>query len=130
MYKFISRSIISVLIFSFIACTMNSTVGVKHLVMFKFNEGTTQQQIDEFTTEFVSLRDRIPGIVAFDYGVNNSPENLNNGFTHIYAISFTDNAARDAYLVHPEHEKFGEYAGKTGIIKEVFVLDYPPIEAK
>ncbi|MBX2963122.1 MAG: Dabb family protein [Cyclobacteriaceae bacterium] len=130
MYKFISKSIISLLVFVSIACTMDRTVGVKHLVMFKFKEGTSQQQIDEFTKEFVSLKDRIPGIVAFDYGVNNSPEKLNNGFTHIYAISFSDNEARDTYLTHPEHEKFTEYAGGTGIIQEVFVLDYPPIEAK
>jgi hypothetical protein len=109
-------------------CHKDKGTGLNHLVMFKFTEATTQDQIDEFTQEFVSLKHRIPGILAFDYGVNNSPEKLNNGFTHIYTLSFADNAARDAYLIHPEHVKFTEYAGKTGIIQEVFVLDYQPAE--
>jgi hypothetical protein len=130
MYKFISRSIISVLMIAFMACNLSSDVGIKHLVMLKFKASTSKQQIEEFTQEFISLKQRIPGIVAFDYGVNNSPEKLNNGFTHIYALTFIDTVARNEYLVHPEHVKFTEYAGKTGIIEEVFVLDYPPVEVK
>lgn len=130
MYRFISRCIISILVFAFIACNLSSDVGIKHLVMVKFRPATSAHQIEEFTQEFVSLKGRIPGIVAFDYGVNNSPEKLNNGFTHIYALTFRDTVARNQYLVHSEHVKFTEYAGKTGIIEEVFVLDYPPVKVK
>jgi NAD(P)-dependent dehydrogenase (short-subunit alcohol dehydrogenase family) len=46
------------------------------------------------------------------YGVNNSPENLHKGFTHVYLITFENADARDAYLPHPEHKKFGELLGK------------------
>ncbi|MCU0356824.1 MAG: Dabb family protein [Cyclobacteriaceae bacterium] len=118
------------LLFIMSACHQQPETGVKHVVIFKFTEETTKAQIDEFTKEFISLKKRIPEIVSFDYGTNNSPENLNHGYTHIYLLTFADNAARDAYLIHPEHVKFTGYVGETGIVKEVFVLDYLPTEVK
>ena len=44
--------------------------------------------------------------------MNNSPEGKNLGFTHVYMLTFEDAAARDAYLPHPDHAKFGELLGK------------------
>ena len=32
--------------------------------------------------------------------------------------------ARDAYLPHPEHKKFGELLGKLDILDEAFVVDF------
>jgi hypothetical protein len=114
------------LLFLSVACRQQHDEGVKHIVIFKFTESTTQAQIDAFTQEFTSLKSRIPEIMTFDYGVNTSPENLNHGYNHIYLLTFANNAARDAYLIHPEHVKFTEYVGETGIVQEVFVFDYLP----
>ena len=54
----------------------------------------------------------------------NSPEGKNLGFTHVYLLTFESVAARDAYLPHPEHKKFGELLGKLGVVEDVFVVDY------
>jgi hypothetical protein len=70
------------------------------------------------------LKGKIPGIVAFEDGVNNSPEGKNLGFTHVYLLTFESVAARDAYLPHPEHKKFGELLGKLAVVEDVFVVDY------
>ncbi len=85
---------------------------MKHIVVFKYKAGATSGQINEVTKAFKALKGKIPGIASFEYGVNNSPENLNKGFTHVYLITFENAGARDAYLPHPEHKKFGELLGK------------------
>ncbi len=97
---------------------------VRHIVVFKYKPGTTPEQIRQVTEAFRDLRNKIPGITAFEDGVNNSPEGKNLGFTHVYQMTFEDAAARDAYLPHPEHAKFGQLLGKLGIVADVFVVDY------
>ncbi|HRI79955.1 MAG TPA: Dabb family protein [Cyclobacteriaceae bacterium] len=99
-------------------------VPVKHIVVFRYKSTATPQQITEVTEAFKALKNKIPGIVSFEYGVNNSPEKLNKGFTHVYLLTFEDAAARDAYLPHPEHKKFGELLGKLGVLEEPFVVDF------
>ena len=99
---------------------------VRHVVAFKYKEGASPRQIEMVTQAFRDLRRRIPGITAFEDGVNNSPEGKNLGFTHVYLVTFESAAARDAYLPHPEHQKFGELLGKLGVLEDAFVVDYVP----
>jgi hypothetical protein len=97
---------------------------VRHIVIFKYKPGTTPEQIEQVTDAFRSLRTKIPGITAFEHGINHSPEGKNLGFTHVYMLTFEDVAARDAYLPHPEHKKFGDLLGTLGVVADVFVVDY------
>ena len=97
---------------------------VRHVVVFKYKPDATDAQIKQITDAFRELQNKIPGIVAFETGVNNSPENLNRGFTHIYLLTFKNAAARDAYLPHPEHKAFGKLLRDSGIFEEAFVVDY------
>ena len=97
---------------------------VRHIVVFKYKGGSTPAQIQQVTDAFRALKDKIPGILNFEYGINNSPENLDQGFTHIYQMTFKNAEARDKYLPHPQHSKFGELLGELEILDEVFVVDY------
>jgi len=97
---------------------------VRHIVIFKYKPGTTPEQIKQVTDAFRDLKNKIPGITAFEAGVNNSPEKKNLEFTHVYQLTFDSVASRDAYLPHPEHNKFGELLGKVGVVADVFVVDY------
>jgi hypothetical protein len=106
------------------AFTGPSSFRVKHIVVFKYKATATPGQIAEVTAAFKALKEKIPGIVSFEYGIHNSPENLNKGFTHIYLLTFENAAARDAYLPHPEHKKFGDLLGKLGVLEEPFVVDF------
>jgi len=99
---------------------------VRHVVVFKYTEDASDAEIQEITEAFRTLQDKIPGIVSFEHGVNNSPEDLNQGFTHVYVITFEDEAARDAYLPHPEHQQFVDMLMGSGIFDEAFVVDYVP----
>lgn len=110
----------------FTACQNSNEEQMRHIVIFKYKPSATNDQIGKITKALSDLKNKIPGIVAFEHGINNSPEGLNNGFTHVYLFTFEDAAARDTYLPHPEHEQFGKMLGEMDIVEDVFVLDYNP----
>jgi hypothetical protein len=78
---------------------------VHHLVLLKFRPETTARTIAELFQALADLRKVIPGLEDFKGGPYASPEGLNQGFTHGFAMTFSGAAARDAYLEHPEHER-------------------------
>lgn len=95
---------------------------LRHIVSFKFKDDAPEQQIKKVIREFRALKTKIPGILAFETGTNNSPEGLNKGFTHCFIVTFESEAAREAYLPHPEHKKFVEILKP--VMEDVFVIDY------
>ena len=99
---------------------------VRHVVVFKYKADASEAQVQKVTDAFRALQDKIPGIVAFEHGVNTSPEGKDQGFTHVYVMTFENAAARDAYLPHPDHKAFGTLLRGTGILEDVFVVDYVP----
>lgn len=94
----------------------------RHFVSFKFKQSTSKEQSQKVTNVLFSLKDKIPQVISIEYGVNNSPENLNKGFTQSFLITFANEKDRDIYLTHPEHEKFK--ALLKPLVDEVFVFDY------
>ena len=77
---------------------------IRHIVLIKVKKETPQEKIDDVFDILGALKDRIPGILDFSAGVNNSPEGIARGYTHVFMMDFVDSAARDAYLPHPEHK--------------------------
>jgi hypothetical protein len=77
---------------------------VYHLVLLKFRPETTERTVADLFQTLADLEKVIPGIEQFRGGPYSSPEGLNQGFTHGFLMTFTDAAARNAYLEHPEHE--------------------------
>lgn len=78
---------------------------IKHIALFKFKEGTSEELINQLFLDVLDLTENIEGIEDYVSGANNSPEGLNQGYTHAFVMTLADAAARDAYLAHPEHEK-------------------------
>lgn len=99
-----------------------SMAKIKHVGFLKFKEGTSEEQIENIFSELMDISESIPGIEDYVSGPNNSPESLSDGFTHAFVMTFTDANARDAYLPHPEHEKFKTSA--LPHIEKVMVLDF------
>lgn len=95
---------------------------LRHFVAFQFKEGVSPYEIAEVNTELVALKGRIPGILAVERGTNNSVENLSQGFTHGFLITFGHASERDTYLTHPAHEAFVRLIGPR--VEKVFVFDY------
>ena len=101
---------------------MNDSRQLRHIVLFKFKEEATKAQIKNVEEAFAELPLKIKEIKEFEWGLNNSPENLDKGFTHGFLLTFDSEAGRDIYLPHPDHKAFGEIVGP--LLEDVFVLDY------
>ncbi|HET7230776.1 MAG TPA: Dabb family protein [Longimicrobium sp.] len=97
---------------------------VRHIVIFKYSAAATAGQIQQVTDALTALARKIPGIRSFEHGVNNSPEGKNLGFTHVYQFTFDNVAARDNYLVHPDHKQFQVFLDDLHILDNAFVADY------
>jgi hypothetical protein len=78
---------------------------VKHVVLIRIRRNVPPDKIERLFAEIAGLRGKIPGIRDFSWGPYSSPEGLHRGFTHGFLMTFADEAARDAYLPHPEHER-------------------------
>jgi hypothetical protein len=95
---------------------------LRHVVLFKFKEGTTPAQIDEVVAAFRALKSKIDVIQDFEYGTDVSTENKADGFTHCFFVTFRDEKGRDAYLPHPAHKEFGALVRPR--LDKVLVVDY------
>jgi len=115
--------LITLIVGPVMAQTKNETGKMlRHVVLFSFKEGSTAAQIKTVTAAFAALPKKINQIKAFEWGTNNSPENLNQGFTHCFFVSFVSEADRAIYLPHPEHLAFVEVLKP--ILDKVLVIDY------
>jgi hypothetical protein len=95
---------------------------VRHVVLFKFKDGTTAQQQKLVEDGFRELPKKIHEVVDFEWGTNISPENLAQGFTHCFLVTFNDAKGRDAYLPHPAHRAFVQVLKP--YLDKVLVIDF------
>ena len=95
---------------------------LRHVVLFKFKESSSSVDIETLEIAFKELCSKISEIKDFEWGTNNSPENINKGFTHCFLLTFHSEKDRDNYLPHPEHVKFGNLLKPH--LEDVLVLDY------
>ncbi len=103
----------------------NTTVNKKqlrHVVLFKFKESATAEDIAKIEQTFAALPGKIPQIKSYEWGTNNSPEGLDKGFTHCFFLTFDSEEDRAIYLPHPDHKAFGGELGPH--LDDVLVLDY------
>lgn len=95
---------------------------LRHVVLFDFKDGTTKESLDAIESKFSSLPGDIPEIAAYEWGTNNSPEGLNDGYSHCFLVSFDDKAGRAVYLPHPSHKEFGGIVRPN--VEKVLVFDF------
>ncbi len=96
--------------------------SLRHVVLFAFKDNASEEAVDAVVADFGRLPAEIPGIGAYEWGTNVSPEGLNEGFTHCFTLTFASAADRDAYLVHPAHERFVGTLGSC--LERSLVVDY------
>ena len=98
---------------------------IRHIVLLKIKLTRSAETIDRIERELAGLKDKIPGILNFDWGAYSSHEGLNKGFTHGFVMDFDNAASRDAYLPHPEHEKVKALVLENiGGLEDVIAFDF------
>jgi len=95
---------------------------LRHVVLFKFKEGTTKEQAKAIETAFADLPSKIDTIRDFEWGTDISPEGKSKGFTHCFFVTFADEKGRDAYLPHAAHQDFVKLVGPQ--VDDVCVVDF------
>lgn len=95
---------------------------LRHVVLFKFKDSAATADIQKAENAFKALPEKIKEIAAFEWGKNNSPEKLNQEFTHCFFVSFKSEGDREIYLPHPAHLAFVEVLKP--ILDKVLVIDY------
>ncbi len=79
---------------------------LRHVVLFKFKEGVSADSLKAMELAFKGLATEIKEVKHLEFGLNNSPENLNQGFTHCFVVTFASESDRAIYLPHPAHKAF------------------------
>jgi hypothetical protein len=100
----------------------NEAKALRHVVLFKFKDSSTAADIKKVEEAFAALPQKLPQIKSYEWGKNNSPENLNQGLTHCFILTFSSEKDRDEYLVHPDHKAFGKILGPH--LDKVTVVDF------
>lgn len=105
---------------------MNSATAAdapyRHVVLFKFKDSATPEQVKAVEAAFLALPSKINTIESLEWGTNVSPEGKNDGYTHCFFVTFKDKAGVEVYLPHPAHKEFG--AQLRPILDKVLVVDY------
>ena len=118
--------LISIVSFMSVSATQAQSAGkpakLRHVVLFKFKDSSTPDDIKKVEEAFAGLARNLKLIKDYEWGINVSPENLNQGLTHCFFVTFESAEDRDAYLVHPEHKAFGKVLGPH--LDKVTVVDY------
>ena len=103
--------------------TANSGKLLRHVVLFKFKESSSAEDVDKVVKAFTALPSQISVIKGFEWGLNKSPEHYDQGFTHCFIISFASEHDRDeVYQKHPAHKAFQDVLKPH--MDKVFVVDY------
>lgn len=100
----------------------NNTKMLRHVVLFKFKDSSKPEDVKKVEDAFKALAGKLNLIKAFEWGTNSSPENLNQGLTHCFLVTFTSDKDRDTYLTHPDHQAFVEVLKPH--LDKVTVIDY------
>jgi len=95
---------------------------LRHVVLFRFKEDAKAKDIKRVEDAFAALPGKVDAIYDFEWGTDVSVENLADGFTHCFIVTFKSEADRASYLPHPAHKAFGELLGP--VLDKPFVVDY------
>lgn len=95
---------------------------LRHVVLFKFKDTSSPEDVKKVEDAFLALPAKIKEIKSLEWGLNNSPEGHDQGYTHCFFVTFNSEEDRAVYLPHPDHQVFGAILGPH--LDKVLVFDY------
>ena len=92
-----------------------------HPVFFKFRDSATDAERKGIEEGFAELADKIATVKHFEWGINHSPENHDDDFTHCFMVTFDGHQGLADYLPHPAHQAFVKTLGP---VEKIRVIDF------
>lgn len=99
---------------------------IRHCVFLRFRDDVPTIDRQAIYQALEALCAKLPGALALKAGANVSPEaGMDKGFAEGFILDFSDAAARDTYLVDPEHQTIAKniVASTVGGTDGVLVFD-------
>ncbi len=95
---------------------------IRHILLIQFKPDACDTEVHKLKQLFEEMPQKIDGVTAVEWGVNDSPEGKNKGYTHCVLMTFADEEARQRYLPHPEHQALKQVFRP--ILEDIVVFDY------
>lgn len=100
----------------------NRTGELKHVVLFTFKASSSVKEVENVAHTFAKLYGKVPQVKNMQWGINMSPEHLDQGFTHCFTLTFNSEKDLADYQKNPAHIAF--QAVLKPHMNKVFVVDY------
>ncbi len=94
----------------------------RHVVMFKFKGDASTGDVQAIEKQIMDMEGKIPTIKTMEWGTDCSVENLQDGFTHCFIVTFADPAGLEVYSPHPVHQEVVK--SLKPIMDKLLVFDY------
>ncbi len=91
----------------------------KHIAWFRFNEGVSDDRIEEHLRAVRTLADLVPAVTTIE--CEKSYTDRAGGLTHCIVVTLPDRASLPQYLEHPAHVPIAE--ALVADIAELRVMD-------
>ncbi|KAL0485384.1 hypothetical protein AKO1_002975 [Acrasis kona] len=78
---------------------IEDTKTLKHIVLFSFREGTSEETIKKALENATNLQSSIPQVLSVQAGPNLA-EGLDGGFTHGFIVELTDKQSKEEFMEH------------------------------
>ena len=95
---------------------------LRHVVLFTFKSTSSAKSVDSVVKAFNKLYGSVPQVKKMEWGLNMSPEHLDQGFTHCFVLTFSSEKDLASYQLHPAHKAFQTILKPH--MDKVFVVDY------
>ncbi len=107
---------------SFAVFAQKEKTQLRHVVLFTFKATSSKEDVAKVTRTFNDLYGKVPEVKKMEWGLNMSPEHLDQGFTHCFVLTFSSEKDLASYQLNPAHKAFQEVLKPH--MDKVFVVDY------
>lgn len=95
---------------------------IRHILFIMFTDSVLPDEIFSVKNSFLQIPAYVDGVVAVEWGGNNSSEGRSAGFTHCVMMTFQDEVARQRYLHHPAHDELKSLF--LPVLQDIIIFDY------
>ncbi|WP_134699570.1 Dabb family protein [Ammoniphilus sp. YIM 78166] len=92
---------------------------INRIVLVKFSDETTNEQLQEVINRFKALKDHLTGIVEIQAGLNFAERSKE--YQVVLSVRFENEAALEAYVSNAEHQAVAAYIREVGRVDSIGV---------
>ncbi|KAK3441958.1 stress-response A/B barrel domain-containing protein HS1 [Eucalyptus grandis] len=96
----------------------------KRVLLVKFKDGTPPARLEEILKNYANLVNLVEPLKSWRMGKNVSFMNLDQGFTHVFELTFESAKGLAEYADHPAHTEFSSQCRP--YLDKFVVINYEP----